>query len=592
MLLILLVGGLFVALVTFKQSGSQRVEQTTAADSVVRYGLDYADHELMYSVDGADWRPPAPDWGPDGTPGTGDDDYSEFDVSRGWVHHTKYRVSPDSYYLLKVDYLAGPPAYIRIDSVAVTEGDTPSYTRRVAYKAVPLVSFGRFVTDFGRSGKPAVMGVPSAPPKGSIMSPLVSRWTGWLYSNRPLEWKEWAVNDFTGVDQIWAPRCDERSASNPAAPPAGIVVRDGSVRGAAAREFWVSRIEAPDLNATDPQTGKHRLRAATMESGAWMPGSSGSAYNTGQHGWGAGIYIDNAEDVQFVKGYKCPICGQLRRTASGDPATQPGPCSTSGCPGVSTQDDQVRDLDRLRQNWLRAGKTTASDPALDVGWNATREWYEPKDDYGRDAWVKITLYPTEAAANAAAAAVSAPWPVHAPGEPGLLIERSPDSRNWTLPDGSDSGVREMMFDYPVSGLIYAEGNVRIKGSLPPSSPNRDYSLTVCSGATIYVDGNILTPEDTGLGAGTRIGLLAEDYVCINPTQITAPANIGALDPAAVQEGDPTEGWYFALNPGESLGVLVLIRRGAQRPGEPRGQAVRVGRHRGDRYKPAPERNGV
>ncbi len=565
MLLILLVGGLFVALVSYNQSGSERYSQATQASTIARMGIDHADHELMFSLEGADWRPPAPDWGADGTPGTADDDYTEFDLEHHWETYTKYRVSNDSYYLLKVSYspslpgyVPGTPAYIIIDSIAVVEGgQAPTYARQVAYKAVPLVSFGRFVTDFDRGGETATMGVPSQPPRGSNLPQIKSTWTGWQYYNVPVQWL--GVNDFTSIQasngQIWAPSSRASTATGGQDPAsAGVTVREDGGR------FKVSRIEPPDLDARDPVTGKHRLREGTKESGTWVSGSSGSAYNTGEYGWGRAIYVDNFDDVQFLKGYRCPICGQLRRDSAGNLAMEPGPCSRPNCPGVSTYDDQVRDLDMLQKNWLRAGKTGASDPALDIGWNATREWYEPKDRQGRDAAIKITLYPTEAAAQAAASALGAPWPVHQAGEPGLLIERSADDRNWRLPDGSDSGVKVMMFDYPADGVIYAEGNIRIKGSLPPSTPNRDYSLSVYSGATIYVDGNILVPEMTLLGSNTRIGLFAEDFVCVNATQLTAPTNVDALDPTAVQEANPADGWYWALNPGESIGVRLAFGR--------------------------------
>ena len=40
--------------------------------------------------------------------------------------------------------------------------------------------------------------------------------------------------------------------------------------------------------------------------------------------------------------------------------------------------------------------------------------------------------------------------------------------------------------YPGNGVVFAEGNIRIKGTLPPG-----VKLTVVSGATVYIEGNIL-----------------------------------------------------------------------------------------------------
>lgn len=87
--------------------------------------------------------------------------------------------------------------------------------------------------------------------------------------------------------------------------------------------------------------------------------------------------------------------------------------------------------------------------------------------------------------------------------------------------------------FPFDGVLYFEGNVRVRGSIPT-----DVQLTVVSGATIYIEGSITkgvvrTPAafDQGGPAGERIRessrsmlmLAAKDYVALNTSQFFGPA---------------------------------------------------------------------
>lgn len=92
----------------------------------------------------------------------------------------------------------------------------------------------------------------------------------------------------------------------------------------------------------------------------------------------------------------------------------------------------------------------------------------------------------------------------------------------------------LSIDYPQNGVIFALGNVRIKGNLPASyvdvtgaAITREFNLTVVSLGTIYIEGNILTPQDR-VGAvpnnnNTHIALVAKDHVCLNTTQFMYPS---------------------------------------------------------------------
>lgn len=123
-------------------------------------------------------------------------------------------------------------------------------------------------------------------------------------------------------------------------------------------------------------------------------------------------------------------------------------------------------------------------------------------------------------------------------------------------------------EYPSNGVIFAEGNVVVKGTLPASlcfeganapytpvmdnnvqrpggwvsdeeisyfqnAANRRYDLTIVSGGTIYIEGNLLSPASrsaglpsddpkrilSGSARDSKLALLARDNVCLNPTRL-------------------------------------------------------------------------
>ncbi len=90
---------------------------------------------------------------------------------------------------------------------------------------------------------------------------------------------------------------------------------------------------------------------------------------------------------------------------------------------------------------------------------------------------------------------------------------------------------------PFNGIVYFEGNLRVRGVIPT-----DHQLTIVSNATIYVEGSITKglPVDA---AGNRINqpsrsmlmLAAKDYVAINTSQFFGPG-IGDVEEVLEQSG--------------------------------------------------------
>lgn len=275
----------------------------------------------------------------------------------------------------------------------------------------------------------------------------------------------------------------------------GGVVRDGqdgvdasgSARGIGYRE--------PPRIATDTQ--RDRYRRSTRDSGATAL--------AGQYGHGRGVFVDNMDDRQTPR-------GEEGRAAAGD------------------QESLVYD-------WLNPNNASFSR----TGWRGPV--YLPRGAELRlvnDGW---TI--TRDAASAA--------------------------RTWRRPNGADSGSATARFRLlrgtdgqihvvnsfspgvtdiganqadativaaPVfNGVLYFEGNVRVRGVIPT-----DAQVSVVSGATIYIEGSITkgilgnqvtasaasgaTPVGRRIGrpSASMIGLFARDYVTVNPTLFVGPAS--------------------------------------------------------------------
>lgn len=553
--------------------------------------------------------------------------------------------------------------YLKIESVGVVAGTNFVWKRLVAYKAIGLTDYLLWVTDRDRTGRPALLGFgpwtdldntgtiwnntseASVDRRGDF---LVARFEGPMRFNCPVELRGDNAdlapsagspkNEALGSTQInlltapqpfddpfaWRPygggylRDDRFEAygireGTMSADAAGGVIPGQSTTvnlisstGTTSRSLWdssdprfntyggrvldnqrsdnpnrnalVDPLNPPDIFQTDPATGQTRYHALTRDSGPVVRNTTtGETVHVGRYGHGPGVYIDNFGDVQFV-----------------------GP-------------NGVHDIEALIEDLL--GNMSPTDRrASDSGWNATRTMYVPKG-------VEITLYHTEAAAleygrltpvTTASPGTIAPnevwWPNHVAGEPGIKITRH--DQRWRIADpnnadtlGQDSGVNVMCVDYPPPGnqVIFAEGNVRVKGILPrdPSGTGR-YNLTIVSGGTIYIDGQILSPQDLegrftpqkGTGCpdeeNSYLALLARDCVVINPTQIVPVLTQGMViaapdDPTAPLASEqhwqlsPTLGgsiysrWWFG-EPPVTGGNPNLINLVAYQTGEDPGPA--------------------
>ncbi|MFQ6132573.1 MAG: hypothetical protein ACE5R4_11095 [Armatimonadota bacterium] len=630
MLLILLIGAAFVAVVIVNQTGTIMHEDMISAREGGEWGIRLAHDMMLHSPEGGDWRPPAPPvWMEDGvkmpTAAQFDLYYDEFEQKRGWftrivagalveLGYTKYPnpldpapgsksfrpgVYPEgSSVLLRVTYDPTRPwpegKYIWIESIGHIKGARETHHKMLALKPYGITDFGRFITDRSRRGVPAKLGFePNFDLNvDSLIETIGTNYSGGIRCNTDLVLVGDSVGG-SGTNTVLLAAGETMQVAGEISfeTPAGIVPNTNIVtptasglllpstdplfdtyggqvldrRGGADPAGFVRQaksLAAPDLER-EAETSEHRYLALTRDSGTVITAATDAKFptpvelSTGLLGYGLGIYVDNASDVQYQ-----------------------------------------HDLDLLERDWLQELDQTIA-ASVESSWNSLGTTYTPPG-------VEVTLYYDElSAAGGDLANISGDplavladttgalryWPGHVPGEPGIRLVRE-DARTfrgaqistWVQPNGLDSQLHEIYLDYPANGVIACEGNVRIKGVLPSYGANpanvRDYNLTVYSGATIYIEGDIecadtlvrrqtgaAHPDDATLPnympalGETKIALLARDSVCLNPTQFVPQRATGTT--AALEDDplNPNRGMHWELNgPGDAVFSEFMIPR--------------------------------
>jgi hypothetical protein len=311
----------------------------------------------------------------------------------------------------------------------------------------------------------------------------------------------------------------------------------------------VGRITPPTIDEVIGASGTTRYRELTRNAPPMAPQyvtanpiPAGVRGFAGNIGWGANLYISNTNDIQ-----------RESETLTG---------------GYS-----------LRGDWLsNAGRASYGQ---DTFWRGDAIYVPPA--------VTITLYPRYfTIENYTNANQRQTYQFRTPAGGRLRdarrILRYTAVQGAGVPVGYGTGVdNPLKFEgYPADAdpsvgnvyngefVIYAEGNIRIRGVA--GGLDRETGaffkrhLTVVSGGTIYVDGNLLrdnitsearavnaTAADAVAGKST-IALLAKQYVCVNTTQFLNPDNQGyeterqaegGIDPFAFKlRIDPQTGKQF------------------------------------------------
>jgi len=305
---------------------------------------------------------------------------------------------------------------------------------------------------------------------------------------------------------------------NPAFSTQVGLIRDGSMQNdAAGLPRSITRLEPPLVDAQDSASQMPRYRAIAMNS-APRPNLmlNGSAYtpasgvNPSLYGYGKAIYVNNPKDIQQ---------------------------DSASIGGGSTLTDE----------WLH--RTASNSTGTNKGdWNGL--FYNPPG-------VSIVLGQFIPSTSSTGTST---------GSYGIRLTRSAGDQ-FANPDGTTTGKTEMNVPYSdldtdITGkasdndiIIYAEGNVRVRGILSPVEPMATGSgtqviprhITIVTGGTAYIEGNLLkgSPDST-------ISVLAQDYVCVNTTQFLAGSNVEDRTDPSQNPDLPDQGNALILDAGHSL----------------------------------------
>ncbi|MDO8630293.1 MAG: hypothetical protein Q7R41_07355, partial [Phycisphaerales bacterium] len=526
-----------------------------------RAGIEYADMMLTRSEEGADWRP-EPEFADDPNPQI----LHPNDPDGDWIYLPQSerfsRISSgQGRFLLRVSYKPDPldplSKYIKIESIgrmgAVDPTDPTTMAiaskhllryEMIAYKPIGVTDYCRFVTNKEKRAVPIHLGFPGASVSFGRAPGTIDRDDpgsgGPIRVNGNLVWNGRSVDvylrgvtaraisggtDPLPIDTVAVSGKIDHAETFPgsgAPTPVTIhnlndmalspVVPSGDPAFTTFSNFYrdgsddpdvngfpraVRRIEAPLIDLFLQSSKTMRYRALTRNSGDWFekPTGSGNWLNRGYFGWGRGLYIDNFSDVQ------------------GESETLIG--------GRTLRADWMKPNNEMSPSWRGPFYVP---PGVQITFNGDlkTEFKDSNDNTYEDYFITLTRtdrYDRQ-------------------GRKRVWLDRNGDPH-----EGGGWG-QTINMPYPANGVIFAEGNIRIKGMLAPGK-----QLTVVSGATIYIEGNILKYRNRNVtdpvdrlkpDLRCAIALLAEDYVCINTTQFvsllteTGPTSIGSDS----QTGEP------------------------------------------------------
>jgi hypothetical protein len=285
------------------------------------------------------------------------------------------------------------------------------------------------------------------------------------------------------------------------------LVQDGSNRllnRNDATQRQVAPFTPPSISTTSGNTDISRYRQLTKFS---APATSGVSSTASLYGYGQGIYIDNPQDIErvFNSGRYAPMTtSQLREM-----------WFTPGDPTVATPTNRTLRLSRpLGQG--TSTPTGARNGSLEE--KHLRGWIGPDEFRARGALIEL--------------APNYKDPVTGTDLPSVFITRDTlndaafnanvpvAEKGWKDNAGTLDGTFKKRFDWPVNGVIFAEGNVRVKGGAFKATGEADTTvnpanlrnITIVSMNNIYIDGS--------LNAGARkVLLLAKKHVVMNPTAV-------------------------------------------------------------------------
>jgi len=610
MFLLVFIGVVFVLLVARNQGRAGRARDVLAAQYLAEAGVNYSDAMLRRSEEGADWRPVPDNlgfiWTPGVPPATGTltpnanladvaKNHPDFQWLRPYapteqtVNAVPNAMGPtggftsftmgEGRYLLRVSYNPDPndklSKYIKIESVGrsgvVEETDPTTWVggtrlRRelTAYKPIGVTDYWMFITNrekrtadipLGAAGFNVIYGNENASGEGIRGAPMRVNgnlmWYGKTIdlvlrgrtyaagsSHVPIDVVEVSgkIRHQLLSEELPSAQADEtipvtlHEIIDNGSPVTGLVYptddpnnpfttqsgyyRDGSDDPDVTRHArGVKRLEPPLIDSNDTPNKVSRYITLTRDSGVWIQRiSDGTWVNTGRYGWGRGVYIDNRNDLQpesetLFGGYT-PRADWMKPNTDMKAYWQ-GPYYVP--PGVviilnpyDTDGDKEPDITITRTDIMaRRG---------DPFYGRKAVWYDAVGNPMYDKGSVITI----------------PYPQ---GEQQISFQNGGQPQTVTITR---------------NGVIYAEGNIRIRGMLAPGK-----QLTVVSGGIIYIDGNLQKYREPGKvdpDPTCAIALLAKDYVCVNTTQFVSLLSSGGWPSIGSDSGTGEPPYHLIITP--------------------------------------------
>lgn len=545
--MLVFIGGLFVTIVAKNLGRTQRSAQTLSADYIAETGIRYASDQLTYSMDGADWRP-APEY-PDVVVNANGGSIAnpvlpiKEDPDYVWLMDGFCRFTYGTgRFLLRVTYnprLGDPTSkFIKIESVGrtgIVDKNDPTTMQvkqpirlraeRVAYKAIAITDYSRFVTNRDRRSDPFALGVPAyTQPDGATRAFVTQYGDG----------------------------SDRNGDGNPD-PVGGSIRVNGNLMWYGTNYVWLDRLRNEAVEVAGEIT-----HAAEWDRGSGTPPPDATAVyvnprNVGSPGpWMTSQLLRQSADPLFDTNPdpdpSHPDVGLYRdgspeRDVGKRPRSirrlepplldETGPAGGLGRYRELTRNSGEWRYSTVRKAWYNTGY---------YGWGAgiyvnNREDIQSESELGtlRDDWMNpggSQYWSGSYYTPPGVIVILTPYDLDGDKDklPDMILMQSNAAGakfNWYDQDGLvlvPSGG-QLVVPYPKNGVLFAEGNIRIKGALPPHT-----QLTVVSGGTIYVEGNIVkwSKDDNGkiisdAEKDGAIALLATDYVCVNTTQFFGPA---------------------------------------------------------------------
>ncbi len=575
MLMLALVAAAFVATVAFNMSSTGRSEASLAAEYLAEAGLNYANQMLTSSPQGADWRPELPPGPADPTYNTY---YDEVERLRGWAQEgfTKYPnpFSRDAgefgrgWFLLKVEYqphgqlaesgalspderqrLAELSKYIKITAIGRIADDPSIFRKLVAYKPIALTDYLFFVTNKSHSAtNTAELGLDTWIDYNSngqydgASEDVTSSFRGGVRVNGNVIWHGTNRLDLTTDSGVPGVLRDDK------------VLASGRIDFASANTTVQVSLDGGPVQLAQPSTGAFNTIPNTFNEPTFLDGLAQQD-----------AALDPVRSVPYLAPPSLEASPQLYggqsrylRLAQEGLESDPRYTLATGASGQPASWDHGKwyaDLNTPPTPGNYADDIQSSMPYLIDNVSQLVNPLAPRDEAGRPAM------PTDL--NAPSKWGGKNYELYSNAPEGVQIFITPDLI-WIKRTDENASADESVwrgYPYPLNGVIYAQGNVKVFGLLGQSTAAQSKNLTIISDASIIVTGSLLRPSDVDNTiseydyTNSACALLARQHVIVDPTANLEWSLVAHYTPRSL--ASPWDPSFFLVKPNEGLTIQWL-----------------------------------